>query len=160
VRKGWLGTLRLLGLPTDVATMDGIHFDAPGGERAMNEALRLCKATGTTAVIVLSDPQALALEQHSLDRGIRVPHDLAIVAYDDEVARFGDPAITAVRPPKHYVGREAVNLLIARLEAGQGRPTHRVKLTPELHVRDSSLPTTISRGEADAAPRTDEDVTA
>ncbi|WP_243064414.1 substrate-binding domain-containing protein [Humibacter sp. RRB41] len=160
VRKGWLATLRLLGLPTDVATMDDIHFDASGGERAMNEALRLCRATGTTAVIVLSDPQALALEQHSLDRGIRVPHDLAIVAYDDEVARFGDPAITAVRPPKHYVGREAVNLLIARLEAGEGRPTHRVKLMPELHVRDSSLPTTISQGEADATPRTDEDVTA
>ena len=139
VRRGWHSTLRSLGLPTDGVRVDGIAFDAPGREREMDDVLERCAATGTTAVIVLPDPQAIALEQHCLDRGVRVPHDLAIVAYDDDVARFGDPAITAVRPPKQFVGREAVNLLIARLEAGDSRPAHRVKLFPELHVRDSTL---------------------
>ena len=117
----------------------------------MDDALQVIADTGTTAVIVLPDPQALALEQHALDRGIRVPHDLAIVAYDDDVARFGDPAITAVRPPKQHVGREAVNLLIARLEAGSGRPAFRVKLSPELHVRESSLRPSIA-APADPVP--------
>lgn len=139
VRRGWRDTLRALGLPFDVAALSGVRFDAPGREREMDEALRQIRETGTTAVIVLPDPQAIALEQHALDRGIRVPHDLAIVAYDDDVARFGDPAITAVRPPKQHVGREAVNLLVARLESGSGRPAFRVKLSPELHVRESSL---------------------
>jgi DNA-binding LacI/PurR family transcriptional regulator len=45
-----------------------------------------------------------------------------------------------VRPPKQFVGRGAVDLLVARLEAGRGRPIHRVKLNPELFVRDSSAP--------------------
>ena len=139
VRRGWRSALTSLGLPTDVVQVDGIRFDAPGREREMDDVIERCRRTGTTAVIVLPDPQAIALEQHCLDRGIRVPDDLAIVAYDDDVARFGDPAITAVRPPKQFVGREAVNLLIARLEAGSNRPAHRVKLSPELHVRDSSM---------------------
>jgi DNA-binding LacI/PurR family transcriptional regulator len=139
VRRGWRSALTSLGLPTDVVQVDGIRFDAPGREREMDDVIERCRSTGTTAVIVLPDPQAIALEQHCLDRGIRVPDDLAIVAYDDDVARFGDPAITAVRPPKQFVGREAVNLLVARLEAGSNRPAHRVKLSPELHVRDSSM---------------------
>lgn len=138
VRHGWERALASLGLPTDVATMNDIRFDTPGREGVMDEALQACADTDTTAVIVLPDPQAIALEQHAIDRGIRVPDDLAIVAYDDDVARFGDPAITAVRPPKQAVGREAVNLLIARLEASDARPPHRVKLGPELHVRDST----------------------
>ncbi|ERK69505.1 substrate-binding domain-containing protein [Leifsonia aquatica] len=144
VRRGWQSALASLDLPTDVAMLQGIRFDSPGREEAMDEALDLCRRTGTTAVIVLPDPHAIALEQHALDRGVRVPHDLAIVAYDDDVARFGDPAITAVRPPKEFVGREAVNLLIARLEGGSGRPAYRVKLSPELHVRQSTLPVSIA----------------
>ncbi|WP_345185946.1 LacI family DNA-binding transcriptional regulator [Microbacterium panaciterrae] len=152
VRRGWRDALRSLGLPVDVVSMTGVRFDAPGREREMDEALRLIRETATTAVIVLPDPQALALEQHALDRGIRVPHDLAIVAYDDDVARFGDPAITAVRPAKQHVGREAVNLLIARLEAGSSRPAYRVKLSPELHVRESSLRPSIT-DDAGPAPR-------
>ncbi|MHA7987506.1 LacI family DNA-binding transcriptional regulator [Rathayibacter sp. CAU 1779] len=138
VRHGWRKALKSLGLPTDVADVDTTNFDDLDRERAMDDVLKICKDTGTTALIVLSDPPALALEQHARDRGIRVPDDLALVAYDDEVARFGDPAISAVRPPKQFVGREAVNLLIARLDAGPTRPAHRVMLTPELHVRDSS----------------------
>jgi DNA-binding LacI/PurR family transcriptional regulator len=159
VRRGWHSALTSLGLPTDGVRVDGITFDAPGREREMDDVLEQCTRTGTTAVIVLPDPQAIALEQHCLDRGIRVPHDLAIVAYDDDVARFGDPAITAVRPPKQFVGREAVNLLIARLEASSYRPAHRVKLSPELQVRDSSMKPSID-GAAGAPASALEEATA
>lgn len=143
VEAGWRSALETLGLPADAARLDGIRLDAPGRDEAMDDALELLERTRTSAVVVLPDPQALALEQHALDRGIRVPHDLAIVAYDDDVARFGDPAITAIRPPKESVGREAVHLLVSRIEADEVRPTHRVRLGPELHVRRSSLPSAI-----------------
>ncbi|WP_378145120.1 substrate-binding domain-containing protein [Cnuibacter sp. UC19_7] len=153
VEAGWWSALETLDLPRDAARLDGIRFDAPGRDEAMDEALELLERTRTSAVIVLPDPQALALEQHAVDRGIRVPRDLAIVAYDDDVARFGDPAITAIRPPKESVGREAVRLLVSRIEADDVRPTHRVRLGPELHVRQSSLPSSIdpaSVGASDA----------
>lgn len=143
VGDGWRAARDALGLAADVATLDGIRFDGPRRDDALDDALALLHATQTTAVIVLPDPQAIALEQHALDRGLRVPHDLAIVAYDDDVARFGDPALTAVRPPKEAVGREAVGVLIARIDGGDDRPPYRVTLGPELHVRPSTLPTTV-----------------
>jgi DNA-binding LacI/PurR family transcriptional regulator len=139
VRRGWQEAIETLGLPADVVNTDAVSFNSKDREKVMDEIIAQCTATGTTALVILSDPQAVAFEQHCLDRGIRVPDDLAIVAYDDEVAHLGDPAVTAVRPPKQYVGREAVELLVARLESGRRRPIHRIELNPELIVRESSI---------------------
>ncbi|MEW9531842.1 substrate-binding domain-containing protein, partial [Microbispora sp. NPDC049125] len=71
------------------------------------------------------------------ERGIRVPSDLAVVTYDDEVAELCDPPLTAVRPPKTAVGQAAIALLAARLRDPE-RPAHRVVIGPQLIVRDSS----------------------
>jgi DNA-binding LacI/PurR family transcriptional regulator len=140
VRRGWQEAVEALGLTTDVVNTDAVSFNSRDREKVMDEIIAQCAATGTTALVILSDPQAVAFEQHCIDRGIRVPDDLAIVAYDDEVAHLGDPPITAVQPPKQHVGREAVELLIARLEGGRRRPIHRIELNPELIVRESSMP--------------------
>jgi DNA-binding LacI/PurR family transcriptional regulator len=48
--------------------------------------------------------------------------------------------MTAVRPPKLMVGRTAVEMMVARLLEGRRRPTQRVLITPELIIRDSSMP--------------------
>lgn len=141
VIEGWRAARDALGLPEDVAVLEDIRLDGPRRETAMDDAVALLRSTRTTAVIVLPDPQAIALEQHVIDRGMRVPRDLAIVAYDDDVARFGDPALTAIRPPKEAVGREAVSVLVARIDGSADRPPHRIALGPELHVRPSTSDT-------------------
>jgi DNA-binding LacI/PurR family transcriptional regulator len=64
---------------------------------------------------------------------------MAVVGYDDEVAYLAEPAISAVRPPKRYVGRVAVQLVSARLSEGRSRPVHRIELNPDLIVRESSV---------------------
>jgi DNA-binding LacI/PurR family transcriptional regulator len=64
---------------------------------------------------------------------------MAIVGYDDEVAYLAEPAISAVRPPKQYVGKVAVQLMAARLAEGRMRPVHRIELNPELILRESSI---------------------
>lgn len=138
VRRGWRKAINALGLPGDVVNANAVSFGSTDREEVMDHILSQCTETRTSALVILSDPQAIAFEQHCIDRGLRVPDDMAIVAYDDEVARLGDPPITAVRPPKQYVGREAVDLLIARLESGRSRPAHHVMLNPELIVRESS----------------------
>jgi DNA-binding LacI/PurR family transcriptional regulator len=55
------------------------------------------------------------------------------------VAYLAEPAISAVRPPKRYVGKVAVQLVAARLAEGRMRPVHRIDLNPELIVRESSV---------------------
>jgi DNA-binding LacI/PurR family transcriptional regulator len=110
----------------------------PGQRDVIVRVLRECRASKTTALIVHSDPHAIAVAQFCAELGIDVPGDLAIVSYDDEIAHLADPAITAVRPPKSHVGRLAVELMVARLLDGDRRPAHRVLLAPELVVRGSS----------------------
>ena len=101
--------------------------------------LRDCRRAGVTALVVHSDPRAVALARDCAEYGLRVPGDLAIVSYDDEVAHLAEPALTAVRPPKRHIGRLAVELMVARLLDGGRRPAHRVLLAPDLVVRASSV---------------------
>ncbi|UFU03209.1 substrate-binding domain-containing protein [Ruania suaedae] len=96
-------------------------------------------ATGTTALLVHSDPEAIRLIQCAQERGLSVPGDLSVISYDDQVAAMSAPALTAVRPPRRTIGRTAVGLLAARM-ADAGRPVHRVLVSPTLMVRDSSGP--------------------
>lgn len=141
VVRGWRQAVSALGLSAD-AVLDETA-GKQGGLRAehFDEILSRCRATGTTGLLVHSDAHAVALVQHCRDLGVAVPGDLAVVAYDDEVAYLAEPAISAVRPPKHYVGRVAVQMLAARIAEGRRRPVHRVELNPDLIVRDSSLGT-------------------
>lgn len=140
VVRGWQQALAALKIPLE----SSVHEDSAkleNGERSkhFDHVLELCKQSGTTAMLVHSDTQAVAFVQHCVDRGVAVPGDLAIVGYDDEVAYLAEPAISAVRPPKQYVGKVAVQLMAARLAEGRMRPVHRVDLNPELILRESSV---------------------
>lgn len=82
--------------------------------------VRHCAASGVTAVFCLGDRDAAALVVEARRQGLRVPGDLAVVAYDDEVADVGDLPLTAVSPPKTEVGVLAARMLLARMDAGAG----------------------------------------
>jgi DNA-binding LacI/PurR family transcriptional regulator len=125
------------GSPTSAYLLQGWHracADLGIPDDAVNVPLK-----GLSAVIVHRDPQAIVLAQNAADQGIRVPDDLAIVSYDDEVAHLAEPALTAIRPPKNHVGRLAVELMVSRLLDGDKRPAQGVLVAPELVVRQSSL---------------------
>ena len=138
VHRGWLEAATECGLDVG-ATVDALVPDArsPHCDAALDDALDQCRKTGTTALLVHADAQAVALVQRCEERGLSVPGDLSLVAYDDEVAGLFSPALTAIRPPRRSIGRAAVRLVADRL-ADPGRPTHRVVISPSLRVRDSS----------------------
>ncbi|WRH26321.1 DeoR family transcriptional regulator [Arthrobacter sp. JZ12] len=154
VLRGWRQAVAALGIPADAVHDDTVgRFGNPRSDQFDNIIAR-CRETGTTALLVHADTQAVALVQHCLDRGISVPGELSVVAYDDEVAYLAEPAISAVRPPKHYVGRLAVQLLTGRIAEGRRRPVHRVELNPDLIVRESSLgaPQPLQSAASDQTP--------
>ncbi|MEV4114327.1 substrate-binding domain-containing protein [Nonomuraea sp. NPDC049695] len=140
VRRGWRQAceelaLRLDGTP-DLSTVDQLHPEWPA---TLDRVLDECLASGTTALLVHSDPEAISLVERCQERGLQVPRDLAVVAYDDEVAELCDPPLTAVRPPKTAIGQAAFALLAARLaDEDPQRPAHRVVIEPRLIVRASS----------------------
>lgn len=135
---GWRAACGELGLTTEE------HFErlapdpqTPEFADAVGEVIETALTSGTTALLVHSDPEASAVVQRATDQGLRIPADLSVLSYDDEVACLFRPALTAVRPPREAIGHAAMDLLVKRL-ADPGRPVHRMAISPQLIVREST----------------------
>lgn len=139
IRRGWRATVEELGLELD-GTPDASTPDYrdPGWNARLDGFLDACLTSGTRALLVHSDREAVSLVCRCQERGIRVPEDLAVVAYDDEVAGLADPAVSAIRPAKPALGQTAVELLAKRMRGEPDRPVHRIQISPRLVIRDSS----------------------
>ncbi|MFC7716338.1 substrate-binding domain-containing protein [Nonomuraea recticatena] len=111
--------------------------DGPSDEQVA-QVVRAIGDGSVTGLLVHNDEDALLLVQHLRLAGVRIPADVSIVAYDDEVAALSDPPLTAVAPPKAAVGRSAVDLLVRRIEQGSALAAQHVALLPELRVREST----------------------
>lgn len=106
-----------------------------------------------TALIVTDDrPGALALQAFQY-RGVRVPGDLAIAAFNDTpmpynstLAQYVSPALTVMRMPFAQMGRHAASLLMNALEPNTNDSgstaiaSTRLLLPAELVVRGSTDP--------------------
>jgi DNA-binding LacI/PurR family transcriptional regulator len=138
--QGWELACADLGLPSDLVVRETVGLDRPGHRQVIEQILTRCRETRTTALIVHSDPDAMSIAQYCSEQGLSIPDDLALVAYDDEVAHLAEPAMTAIRPPKPQVGRVAVEMMVSRLLEGKRRPPQRVLIIPELIIRNSSVP--------------------
>jgi len=99
-------------------------------------ALRALVDGGATGVVSLGDREATMLVSAARRAGVGVPDQLAIVAYDDDIADLADVPLTAVSPPKYHLGRLASEVLLRRL-AEPELPKHQVRLRPSIVVRDS-----------------------
>jgi LacI family transcriptional regulator len=91
-------------------------------------------------VFVANDVLALGVLQGLISGGVSVPHDVALVGYDDnEFAEASLIPLTSVRARHEDFGATAVDLLFEAIE--HGTVTQRV-YEPELIVRESSRRTT------------------
>ncbi|MGW6703524.1 substrate-binding domain-containing protein [Streptomyces sp. NPDC054956] len=99
----------------------------------------LCAAVtegGVTAALIHSDTDAIMLIPRLQARGVRVPEDLAVITYDDEVAGLADVPLTAVAPAKREVGARAAGLLLDRVAGNaEGAARQHLELLPRLTVR-------------------------
>ena len=105
----------------------------------INATLDTALDAGLTALLVHSDPEAMAVTDLALNRGVSVPGDLSVASCDDEIAQLFSPALTAVSPPRSASGEAALDLLADRI-AEPERPARRVVLSPVLNARDSTSP--------------------
>jgi GntR family transcriptional regulator of arabinose operon len=149
-RVGFLGRLRT-GSAESVAVGFKQAFRELGFERVPEAEVRreewtpeqigdyaeTCARLGVTAVFCHGDEDAAALVVRTRRLGHAIPEDLAVVAYDDEVAHLGETPLTAVGPPKDEVGSIAARLLLSRLDDPTS-PAQRIELLPRLIVRASS----------------------
>ncbi|MEV4065390.1 substrate-binding domain-containing protein, partial [Nonomuraea dietziae] len=93
-----------------------------------------------TAVFCANDLLALGFFQAMTAQGVRVPHDVAIVGYDDiDFAAASAVPLSSVRQPRDLLGRTAIDLLLEEVEEPDRHSHRQVIFQPDLVVRESSL---------------------
>ncbi len=71
------------------------------------------------------------------ERGLRVPEDMALVAFDEfEWTDLFQPRLTTIAQPCQEIGEWAVKLMLDRIAAPDAPPQH-IQLATTLHHRES-----------------------
>lgn len=130
---GYLAALRDRAVMSDPTLIVEGDFTEAGGYRAMQQLL----ARRPDAVFAASDVMAFGAMRAMREAGLRVPEDVAIVAFDDlpQAART-EPPLTSVRQPIYRLGATAVDSLLDLFEYPDSSP-RRIVLPTELVVRTS-----------------------
>lgn len=90
------------------------------------------------AVFCANDLLAIGMLQALTSGGVGVPDDIALIGYDDiEFARSATVALSSIRQPSADIGRTAIDLLLAAVDAPEAPPRH-VVFRPELVARAST----------------------
>ena len=134
--KGYREALADAGIPFDPSLTLAGDSRQPSGHRLTNRLLAL--SPRPSALLVGNSMMTLGALEAVHQAGLQVPHDLAIVGYDDMPWALAlDPPLTVVRQPGYELGSVAADLLMRRISE-PGRSTTVVMLQPELLVRASS----------------------
>lgn len=91
------------------------------------------------AVLCYNDSVAIGLIRLLTEQGISVPHDVAVIGFDDAGASgFLETSLTTVAQPAYEIGQKAAQLLIARLKNKESDPQPQFALlNTTLVIRES-----------------------
>jgi LacI family transcriptional regulator len=121
-------------LPQDDELVETAPFLPEAGRAAMDNLLQLPKRP--TAVFAASDVVALGAMGAIHAAGLGIPHDVALVGFDDIIlAAHAHPPLTTVRVPAYGLGWTSAEVLIALIEGEE--EVSSVVLETELIVRES-----------------------
>ena len=113
------------------------EFTEQAGEAAGEVLLRGRELP--TAVFAANDLVAVALIDRLEQDGVRIPEDVSVVGYDNTfIAGLNHIRLTTVNQPRHEMGREALALLLERVNGRTRRTIHLHE--PTLVVRATTGP--------------------
>ncbi|MDY0110648.1 MAG: LacI family DNA-binding transcriptional regulator [Candidatus Krumholzibacteria bacterium] len=135
-RRGFQTALREFGLdPARAETEVGDFREAAGHAAGLTI---LARRPQPTAVFAANDSMAIGLLGATREQGLRVPDDLAVVGFDDiTIARYLNPPLTTVTVDIFGLGRKAVAMMLATVEAADAHSPDREVLPAVLTVRES-----------------------
>ena len=95
-----------------------------------------------TAIFCFNDEMAMGVVEVARRLGVRVPHQLSVVGFDDiRFARHIDPPLTTIAQPMRQIGEGTVRLLLSILSGGRtAEAPESVTLPHKLVVRESTAP--------------------
>lgn len=112
-------------------------FTSAGGYEAAHAMLS--RGEVPDAIFCCNDLMAIGTLRAAAELGIAVPQSLSVVGFDDiDLARFVHPPLTSVAQNTRRLGQLTAQCLLERI-ADPARPIEHQTITPELHVRGSTV---------------------
>lgn len=136
--KAFLETLRSRDLEADEALVREGDFRDESGYRLAKELLLSNRPP--TAIVASNALMGVGALKAMQELGVRCPEDVALAVFDEmPLAEVLKPKLTVVAQPAYEMGKRGAELLLARIEGRETRPSAvRIELAPELIVREST----------------------
>jgi LacI family transcriptional regulator len=133
---GYKDALAYAGHRVDPSLVVRSDFRQSGGYEAVRQLVR--GKTHPDALFVTNNQMTVGALEALQERGLDVPGDVFVVAFDDAPwATLVRPPLTVVSQPTYDIGRTAAQLLVTARGIPDRRPRE-VVLAPKLVIRESS----------------------
>ncbi len=134
--SGYKAALRDAGIEIDPALILSGDFTEAGGQRAIDGLFD--RGIGFSAVFASNDQMAFGASLALYRRGLRVPHDVSLVGFDDLASSvYAIPPLTTVHHPVYELGQLAAQAVLQLVE---GRVPTLAQPEPRLVIRESTGP--------------------
>lgn len=139
-RRGMRRAVKASGLDPDqvIVEIPAAAQNSSSGEKCVE--ILLSDSRKPTAAFCANDLIALGVMRGLIQRGVKVPDEMALVGYDDvEFASVLSPALTSIRQPKYQLGRAAAELLLEEISGTEEHQHKQITYQPELIVRATTV---------------------
>lgn len=136
--RGYEAAIREAGLSIDPALVVPVgRWHRIDGAEAMRAVLDA--GLDFDGVVAFNDSIALGAMRVLLERGVRIPEDVALIGFDDlDETRYSLPALTTIDPGRSEIARVAVDLLVDRILTDSGDAPREVLADFRLVEREST----------------------
>jgi LacI family repressor for deo operon, udp, cdd, tsx, nupC, and nupG len=135
--QGYRQALEEAGIEFDERLVIEGDYGFKSGIRAGNSFISM--PYRPTAVFAVSDMMGLGVIKASIQSGLLVPKDIAVVGFDNiGIAGMYSPGLTTISQPKYDMGCFAMELLLKQLKEKK-RDVSEITLEYELIIRESTV---------------------
>jgi LacI family transcriptional regulator len=134
--QGYRDALRDHNIPYSEDKVISCDYAIMGGYNGIYELYK--RKQEVDAIFAGNDLLALGAMRALAEMGKTIPHDVAIVGFDDIVlASMSMPSLTTIKQAKYEMGQEAVTLLLDTIRDKNVEVKH-IVLSPSLVIREST----------------------
>ena len=143
--EGYKLALERAGVPLDPAMIVSGESNTDTAEAVVSELLEGPRPP--TAILTLNNAMTIGALRAARRRGLRIPADIALAAYDDfEWSDLFEPGLTAIAQNVTRLGHEAVDVLLARVAGDTSAHDFRVIPTTFQRRTSCGCPDTATKG--------------
>ncbi|SDL96431.1 LacI family transcriptional regulator [Catalinimonas alkaloidigena] len=135
--KGYQRALEANGLPYDDALVVYTDYRMSHSMETVHQLFK--RKVLPDGIFAINDEMAVGCISAARKRGLRIPQDLAVVGFDDEMyASYFYPALSTVKNPMADMGELAAKLCLEQIHEYDPERFEVKLLQPEVIIRDSS----------------------